>query len=291
MAVKVTCPSCAEWYSVKEDKLGSKVKCANCQSTFTAAAAGQPTRSDPPRVKPKDTPPPSSPAKKPEPPGKQLGKFQITETLGEGAFGTVYKAHDTEVDRDVALKIPKFGALATEEDVQRFLREARAAGNLHHPHIVPVFEAGRTRRTYYIASGFIDGETLESKLKRRERLTHRQCAELVAKIATALHYAHTKGIVHRDIKPANIMMDAKVEMLYIEPGSPWENGYAESFFSRLRDELLNCEEFTNLAEARWFAERRREEHNQERPHSSLGYQTPSEFAKDCTLPITQPVLS
>ena len=102
-----------------------------------------------------------------------------------------------------------------------------------------------------------------------------------------------------------------LEMLYIEPGSPWENGYAESFFSRLRDELLNCEEFTNLAEARWFAERRREEHNQERPHSSLGYQTPSEFAtqwaasasvatlpalqqptaKDCTLPITQPVLS
>ena len=65
-----------------------------------------------------------------------------------------------------------------------------------------------------------------------------------------------------------------VEMLYIEPGSPWENGYAESFFSRLRDELLNCEEFANLAEARWFARRRKEEHNEERPHSSLGYQTP-----------------
>jgi len=69
-----------------------------------------------------------------------------------------------------------------------------------------------------------------------------------------------------------------LEMLYIEPGSPWENGFAESFFSRLRDELLNVEEFTNLAEARWFAKRRRQEHNEERPHSSLGYQTPSEFA-------------
>jgi putative transposase len=102
-----------------------------------------------------------------------------------------------------------------------------------------------------------------------------------------------------------------LEMLYVSPGSPWENGFAESFFSRLRDELLNVEEFTNLAEARWFAKRRKEEHNQERPHSSLGYQTPSEFAsqcaasasvaalpalqqhtaKDCPLPVTQPVLS
>lgn len=72
-----------------------------------------------------------------------------------------------------------------------------------------------------------------------------------------------------------------VQTLYIEPGSPWENGYAESFFSRLRDELLNCEEFTNLAEARWFAKRRKEEHNEERPHSSLDYQTPSEFAAGC----------
>ena len=74
---------------------------------------------------------------------------------------------------------------------------------------------------------------------------------------------------------------AGVETLYIEPGSPWENGYAESFLSRLRDELLNCEEFANLAEARWFARRRQEEHNHERPHSSLGYQTPAEFAAAC----------
>lgn len=100
---------------------------------------------------------------------------------------------------------------------------------------------------------------------------------------------------------------AGLEMLYIEPGAPWENGYAESFFSRLRDELLNVEEFENLAEARWFARRRKEEHNHERPHSSLGYRTPAEFASQCaasasvaTLPtlqqhtaesFTQPVLS
>lgn len=74
---------------------------------------------------------------------------------------------------------------------------------------------------------------------------------------------------------------AGLEMLYISPASPWENGYAESFFSRLRDELLNVEDFANLEEARWFARRRVEEHNHERPHSSLGYRTPSEFASQC----------
>jgi putative transposase len=74
---------------------------------------------------------------------------------------------------------------------------------------------------------------------------------------------------------------AGLEMLYLEPGAPWENGFAESFFSRLRDELLNIEEFTNLAEARWFARRRQHEHNEERPHSSLGYRTPAEFASQC----------
>ena len=74
---------------------------------------------------------------------------------------------------------------------------------------------------------------------------------------------------------------AGLEMLYVEPGAPWENGFAESFFSRLRDELLNVEEFMNLEEARWFAQRRLHEHNEERPHSSLGYQTPAEFASRC----------
>jgi len=98
---------------------------------------------------------------------------------------------------------------------------------------------------------------------------------------------------------------AGLEMLYIEPGSPWENGYGESFFSRLRDELLNVEEFMTLEEARWFAARRLVEHNEERPHSSLGYRTPNEFASQCATSVratpslqqhtaenvTQPVLS
>ena len=77
------------------------------------------------------------------------------------------------------------------------------------------------------------------------------------------------------------LSQAGVETLYVEPGSPWENGYAESFHSRLRDELTNREEFTNLAEARHLADAWRLEYNHRRPHSSLGYQTPAEFAAGC----------
>ena len=77
------------------------------------------------------------------------------------------------------------------------------------------------------------------------------------------------------------LSQAGVETLYVEPGSPWENGYAESFHSRLRDELTNREEFTSLAEARYLADAWRLEYNHRRPHSSLGYQTPAEFAAGC----------
>ena len=84
--------------------------------------------------------------------------------------------------------------------------------------------------------------------------------------------------VHRPSDLPSPAESCGMEMLYIEPGAPWENGFAESFFSRLRDELLNVEEFMNLEEARWFARRHLQEHNEERPHSALNYQTPAEYA-------------
>ena len=92
----------------------------------------------------------------------------------------------------------------------------------------------------------------------------------------------------------NHLAKADVGTLYIEPGSPWENGYVESFNSRFRDELLNMEEFDELTEARWHIERWWAAYNDERPHSSLDYQTPSAFAsqgavEDCSLPMTQPI--
>ena len=130
----------------------------------------------------------------------------------------VYKARDKQLDRLVALKVPRLGVLGSDTDIQRFLREARAAGNLRHPNIVPIYDAGRIGESCFIASGFIDGRTLAACLEERERLPHREAAELIQKLAATLHYAHTKGIVHRDLKPANVMLDAEEEPMVMDFG-------------------------------------------------------------------------
>jgi serine/threonine-protein kinase len=136
----------------------------------------------------------------------RFDRFELIEKLGSGAAGDVWKARDVRLQRLVALKIPRSQALG-EEELHRFLREARAAARLRHPNIVGVFEAGRERESAYIAAGFIDGENLRSRLK-RERFSPRAAAELCATLAEALDYAHRMGVIHRDLKPANIMIDA-----------------------------------------------------------------------------------
>ena len=140
---------------------------------------------------------------------KKLGRFEILKTLGQGAFGVVYLAHDPQLDRRVALKVPRSGVLSTPSSVKRFMREARAVAQLRHPNIVPVYDAGVVDGTYYIATAFVEGHSLRHHVK-REKFSHSEAMALlgsIAKIASALDYAHSQGIVHRDIKPDNIMVD------------------------------------------------------------------------------------
>jgi serine/threonine protein kinase/tetratricopeptide (TPR) repeat protein len=137
---------------------------------------------------------------------KPLGKFQLLNRVGIGAFGAVWRARDTELDRIVALKIPHSGLLSSESDLARFHREARAAAQLRHPGIVTVHEVQVLDGLPTIIADFIDGVTLRSWLESR-RLTFREAATLIADIAEALDYAHSTGLVHRDLKPANIMLD------------------------------------------------------------------------------------
>lgn len=136
---------------------------------------------------------------------RTLGRFQLIEILGRGYFGEVWSAEDTELHRNVAVKIPRTEGLDTEA-VSRFLREAKAAASLKHPNIVAVHQIGCHEGFSYIVSELVDGSNLAEVLRHR-RFTARESAEMVLTIAEALHHAHESGIVHRDLKPGNILLD------------------------------------------------------------------------------------
>jgi WD40 repeat protein len=150
--------------------------------------------------------------------GMRFGRFEIVRLVGRGAFGAVYRARDVQLSRDVALKIPRLRGFANEEQGLRFLREARATAQLNHPHIVPVYEAGQQGAVYYIAAAFVEGVVLRQKIKREAPLPPAQAVELAIAIASALHFAHNKGIVHRDVKPENIMLDESGRPLVMDFG-------------------------------------------------------------------------
>ncbi len=138
----------------------------------------------------------------------RVGRFELLSELGSGSFGHVFRARDTQLERIVAVKVCRSHVLGTDEDRQRFLREARSAAQLKHQNIVALFEAGETDDgTCYLVSEYIAGQTLEHRI-RNERCDPRVVCDLLLTVSEALHYAHTRGIIHRDIKPANIMIDS-----------------------------------------------------------------------------------
>ena len=138
----------------------------------------------------------------------QIGRYRVIRLLGQGGFGTVYLAHDDDLDRPVAIKVPNPNRIRGEKDIEAYLQEARILARLEHPHIVPVHDLGRTPDGLcFVVSKFVEGSDLAARIKHRERLGFGEAAELIATVAEALHYAHTLGLVHRDIKPANILID------------------------------------------------------------------------------------
>ena len=140
---------------------------------------------------------------------QQIARYRVTRLLGSGGFGYVLLARDEQLDRDVAIKIPKSRAASGDFDIERCREEARTVATLDHPNIVPIHDIGETPQIpFYMVSKFIPGADLDTVMK-NERYSLQQVAALIVTIAEALDHAHNHGIVHRDIKPANILVDNK----------------------------------------------------------------------------------
>lgn len=140
-------------------------------------------------------------------PSQRLGRFEIKSLLGQGGFGIVYEAVDTELGRSVALKVPRMESLLRESDRNRFLREAQAMCRVNHPNLVTILEAGNEGPIYYIASQFCGGGTLADYFAQHVRCSQTRAAELLRALAGAVQHAHSRGILHRDIKPTNVLFD------------------------------------------------------------------------------------
>ncbi|MEQ8835830.1 MAG: protein kinase, partial [Lacipirellulaceae bacterium] len=184
-ALHIRCPHCREAVEVLDNTELEDVTCRSCGSAFSLVSSdddGEVATTLP-----------------------VIGRFELLDRVGIGGFGAVWKARDTDLGREVALKIPRKGNLRAQE-IDFFFREARAAAQLRHPNIVPVFEIGREGDVVFIVSEFIHGKTL-SKWSTTPPQHPKIIAELAAMIADALEHAHSHGIIHRDLKPSNVMID------------------------------------------------------------------------------------
>ena len=139
-----------------------------------------------------------------------FGDYELQGEIGRGGQGVVYRARQKSLNRTVALKIIVLGHWATARHLKRFRLEAEAAASLNHPSIVPIHEIGERDGCCYFSMNLIEGGQLD-EVVRREAISIRRAAELIAKLARTVHYAHEHGILHRDIKPGNILLDKEGE--------------------------------------------------------------------------------
>jgi serine/threonine protein kinase len=226
MPSEVTCanPVCSRHFAVPDDSRGRLIRCPHCQTRWTptpgdngngqfavspAGNAGAPTR---------------------------IGRFEVRERLSFGAFGTVYRAYDPQLQREVALKVLRPEATASSRAVERFQREAKAAARMTHAHIVRVFEAGQDGPHHFIASALVEGRTLSAMVP-EGGMEASEAAQLLIQLANALDYAHRQGVIHRDVKPDNILVDEQGHLYLTDFGLAALTGLSDARLTQTGDLL------------------------------------------------------
>lgn len=148
----------------------------------------------------------------------EFGRYRLERQLGRGGMGVVYLAHDQQLDRRVALKIPFFGSQHSADAIERFQREARAMATVQHPHLCPIHDVGRFGSWHFLTMAYVEGSTLAQTLGVSGRLSLVAAAQMLMTIADAVHHAHRAGIIHRDLKPSNIMLTAESRPVILDFG-------------------------------------------------------------------------
>jgi len=138
---------------------------------------------------------------------EKIGHYTIVSELGRGGMGVVYKAHEDSLNRFVAIKVLGDHLASDEQFLSRFLREARAAGALSHPNVIPIYFIGEDNGRHYFAMEFVSGRSVMEMIRQEGKINNPRAAQIVVQAAHGLAAAHEKGIIHRDIKPANLMVD------------------------------------------------------------------------------------
>src|SRR5580765_3587009 len=150
-------------------------------------------------------------------PGTKLGRYEIRSKIGEGGMGEVYLARDTQLDRDIAIKMLAADVARDQQRLHRFLQEARAASSLSHPNVAHIYEIGEADGAHFIAMEYVEGTQLDKKIGGRP-MPVAELLEIAIQIADALDEAHARGVTHRDIKSANVMITARGRVKVLDFG-------------------------------------------------------------------------
>ena len=148
----------------------------------------------------------------------QLGHYRILSQLGEGGMGAVFLAEDTQLNCRLALKVPHFRATDDPKGIERFLREARLAQSIHHPYVCPIYDVGQVDGLHYLTMPLIEGAPLHRLIGPGKVWPQRRAADLVRRLALALHALHQRQVIHRDLKPHNIMVRGNDEPMLMDFG-------------------------------------------------------------------------